>query len=179
MEIKDMIFIVTSGEYSDYGIEAVFSTKEKADEYVERHGTDFRVEEFPVDSCVPDNSKKKWNVYLDYNTGELCGCNPPCGWTPLDRDYFRYANSFASSAELLNFYIEAETISKAVKIASEMLMQVKALESTKFPLLREKCVADHIIREYPIYNYRTGAIVLSGDRILRSGYSATTEKPRI
>ena len=127
MVAADSIFIVTSGEYSDYGIEAVFSTREKADEYVEQHGTDFRVEEFPVDSCVPDNSKKKWNVYLDYNTGELCGCNPPCGWTPLDRDYFRYADSFASSAELLNFYIEAETISKAVKIASEMLMQVKVL----------------------------------------------------
>ena len=30
------VFVVTSGEYSDYGINAIFSTKEKAQEYIDR-----------------------------------------------------------------------------------------------------------------------------------------------
>ena len=29
------VFVVTSGEYSDYGINAIFSTKEKAQEYID------------------------------------------------------------------------------------------------------------------------------------------------
>ena len=34
------IYIVTSGEYSDYAIDAVFSTEEKAHEYIQQHGSD-------------------------------------------------------------------------------------------------------------------------------------------
>lgn len=30
------VFVITSGEYSDYGINAIFSTKEKAQEYVDK-----------------------------------------------------------------------------------------------------------------------------------------------
>lgn len=177
MVAADSIFIVTSGEYSDYGIEAVFSTREKADEYVERHGTDFRVEEFSIDSCVPDNSKKKWDIYLYYNTGDLCDCNLDDG-VLFNRNYFRYVKSASFSAGFLNFNVTAETMSKAVKIASEMFMQVKTLESTKFPLLREKCVISSSSPDYPTYNYRNGTIVLHGNSRLANGYSSTTEEAR-
>lgn len=48
------IYIVTSGSYSDYGINCVFSTKEKADEYVKMKNLsdrweDYNVEEYDVD----------------------------------------------------------------------------------------------------------------------------------
>jgi len=44
------IFIVTSGEYSDYGICAVFSTKEKAQKYIEIYpDQQSEIEEWNVD----------------------------------------------------------------------------------------------------------------------------------
>lgn len=44
------IFIVTSGEYSDYHIDAVFSTEENAKKYAELHPGRFAdIEEFDVD----------------------------------------------------------------------------------------------------------------------------------
>ena len=43
----DKVFIVTSGCYSDYQIEAVFSTKETAEEYIDskKYPDDFTIEE--------------------------------------------------------------------------------------------------------------------------------------
>lgn len=32
-----IVYVVTSGEYSDYHIDAIFSTKEKAEEYIKIH----------------------------------------------------------------------------------------------------------------------------------------------
>ena len=46
------IYIVTSGEYSDYTIDAVFSTKEKAEEYVQQYGTNYRVEDYDIDEEI-------------------------------------------------------------------------------------------------------------------------------
>ena len=49
----DKVYIVTSGEYSDYHIDAVFSCSEHAEEYKERGGGDC-VEEFPLDEPIPE-----------------------------------------------------------------------------------------------------------------------------
>lgn len=43
------IYIVTSGSYSDYGIDAVFSTKELAEIFVSRFGEDMNIEEWDLD----------------------------------------------------------------------------------------------------------------------------------
>jgi len=54
--MEKKIYIVTSGEYSDYGIEAVFSTKEAAEKYATisnstggSFGYDYIVETYGVD----------------------------------------------------------------------------------------------------------------------------------
>lgn len=52
-----MIYIVTSGEYSDYGIDAVFQDRRKAESYCE---------------CHPDAEIEEWeffddNIYTPYN----------------------------------------------------------------------------------------------------------------
>jgi hypothetical protein len=51
------IWIVSSGQYSDYGIVAVFSTKEKANKFTRLSNEfdsydEYRVEEFPLDEKV-------------------------------------------------------------------------------------------------------------------------------
>ena len=49
------VYIVECGEYSDMGIEAVFSTREKAEEFIKYHEYsrwfgDFRISEYNLDS---------------------------------------------------------------------------------------------------------------------------------
>src|SRR3990167_10395534 len=57
-ERMNKVYVVTSGQYSDYGIKAVFSTKEKAEEYI-KLSTDPDInnllEEFELD--IP---KEEW-----------------------------------------------------------------------------------------------------------------------
>ena len=55
--MEKKIYIVTSGEYSDYTIERVFSTKEKANEFIQQHGTDYRIEEYVVDEEIKKRTK--------------------------------------------------------------------------------------------------------------------------
>lgn len=62
------VFIVTDGIYSNYHIEAVFSTKEKASAYCALHGYDF--EEYEVDAVKIDGTVK---VYYNYIFARLCG----------------------------------------------------------------------------------------------------------
>ena len=48
------IFVVTSGEYSDYSINAVFSTKEKAEKYVVATTDEYshyNIETYKIDEC--------------------------------------------------------------------------------------------------------------------------------
>ncbi len=51
------IYIVTSGEYSDYSIDAVFTDKLQAELYAATHNCD-RIEEYESDQCVFETNKK-------------------------------------------------------------------------------------------------------------------------
>lgn len=57
------IYIVTSGEYSDYNIEKVFTKKRDANVYVSLHTSDrfddVRVEEYPLDDVSYEGQKIK------------------------------------------------------------------------------------------------------------------------
>lgn len=80
------IYIVTSGCYSDYGINAVFSTREKAQEYCDMHNNSseswdsYSVETYAVDEpyeeipCVvmvkPCNGSVKAVLYSENEEGE-------------------------------------------------------------------------------------------------------------
>lgn len=57
----EKVFIVTSGEYSDYDIKAVFSTREKAEAYINAKGTDYywEVEEWDVDAESTEGKSTK------------------------------------------------------------------------------------------------------------------------
>lgn len=77
------IYIVTSGDYSDYGVAAVFSTKEKAQEFCKLHNInkedgedvcnadgsyrytpDYRVETWEVDAVFPEVPKDQYGFYV-------------------------------------------------------------------------------------------------------------------
>jgi hypothetical protein len=70
------IYIVESGEYSDRIIEGVFSTREKAEEYIKYHrydswyGDTFRITEYDLDSWNKDDYIYEHVCNIDDN-GEL------------------------------------------------------------------------------------------------------------
>ena len=79
--MEKKIYIVTSGEYSDYGIDAVFTTKEKAVKYVEQHGTYYKIEEYNLDEEV-EKKTQLWCIEFCVEDGKLHEANP----TSFNRD---------------------------------------------------------------------------------------------
>ena len=55
------VFIVTSGEYYDYGIDRVFSTEEKAKEWVNvitsMYGGNYDIEQYELDAPIPERKE--------------------------------------------------------------------------------------------------------------------------
>lgn len=55
------VFIVTSGEYSDYGIDRVFSTEEKAKEWIDiitsMYGGNYYIEQYELDAPIPERKE--------------------------------------------------------------------------------------------------------------------------
>src|SRR5579885_931253 len=70
------VYIVTKGQYYDYGIDSVFSKKEEADRYAAElaHTTRelVRVEEWAIDTMAEMVARKCWHVNLDISTGQFC-----------------------------------------------------------------------------------------------------------
>ena len=175
--IMEKVYIVTSGDYSDYHIAAVFSTREKAEEYVDAHGSDYRVEEYPVDDAEVKKNESIWLVSVNWKTGKVISANPENlseyyadkeGTVQYQRGYDNY----------LDFVLKADSMARAKKVASERFMQVKALHAVKFPLLMKECVIeDYICKIYPFYDYNTGKILLYEDSKMRlaPGFDAPVE----
>ena len=123
--MSNKIYIVTSGEYSDYHIDAVFSTKKLAEDYIQQHGTDYRIEKYNLDERI-DRNTKLWRVEFDIEDGKHTEA--------YVRDYV--ADDFRDTCQVLDclrgpciqFYVDADTMDKAVKIASERFAAVKANE---------------------------------------------------
>lgn len=119
------IYIVTCGEFSDYDIAAVFSTKEKAEEYVDCYGTDFRVEEHDIDTPV-EKKESIWRVCINTETYNVFTCETGI-WGPKMKDVISLVEFYGKgSIPYLMLYIQCDTVKRASKIASERLAQVKA-----------------------------------------------------
>lgn len=62
------VYVVTSGSYSDYGIVGIFSTKEKAEEFMGGRPDKFNgINEYDVDSLPPKKWVTKYRYFLRLN----------------------------------------------------------------------------------------------------------------
>ena len=167
------VYIVTSGEYSEYYIDAVFSTRKKAEEFVDYNGPSFEIEEYEMD--VPfEKSVKLWKVTLDFNNFNMVYCDRHRQQPPYV-EAVQYITDRSNNMEMIDIIVKSDTVTGAVKSASEKLTQVKALMEIKFPQLKKKIVSLYRSIYYPIYNYRTGAIILYPDWRLSPGIEVPTE----
>ena len=71
------VYLVTQGEYSNYHIEGIFSTKKKADTFcktLREIGTRYdrpQVETYPLDDQVGAKSTPFWSVTIRLDTGAM------------------------------------------------------------------------------------------------------------
>lgn len=82
------VYVVTTGSYSDYGVRAIFSTRKKAEEYMERCkaannsdtendgycyvDTDFNsIEEWTLDEGLQERAYDRWHVGIMLDDGSL------------------------------------------------------------------------------------------------------------
>lgn len=75
------VYVVTSGEYSDYHIDGVFDDLNKAEIYVatieDKYGDNARIEEFDTEECQIESSKevkKQWHFTISEKKN-VCYCS--------------------------------------------------------------------------------------------------------
>lgn len=153
------IYIVTHGEYSDYEIDAVFTTEEKAVDYVEQHGTDYKIEEYDLDEAV-EKKKQLWYIEFWVEDGELLEAHPTsrnrnevvdtcCIFEPFNMEEKHY----------IRFYIDADSMERAVKIARERFAAVKANEYIWLRLTRPYKIEMYGYKEYERFNVKTNEFI--------------------
>lgn len=152
------VYIVTSGDYSDYTIGAVFSTEEKANEFIQQHGSDYRIEVFDIDNEVKKETKL-WEVSMYYEDFTLRECH--IAWKDLYiADTFRVLND-CYGKKVLDQYIETDSMDRAIKIASERIAQIKANEHLLYAKAFTKVSRPKwgfSWDEYPTVVYKSGMI---------------------
>ena len=125
------IYIVTSGCYSDYHIEAVFTTQDKANDYVQQNGTDYNIEEYELDKEV-FKVEKLWRVEFTLNKDYGYDKRSSVAASALSNDtsYKYYEDTCGISQYttwyVVSFYVSADSMDRAIKIASERFAAIKS-----------------------------------------------------
>ena len=153
--MEKKIYIVTSGEYSDYRIDAVFSKKEKAEEYVQNNGSDYRIEDYKLDEPIVKENKL-WLISFNLEDGSIEDAKV----SNRKKEYYCDTCNYApySFVKHINFYVEAEFMDKAKKIASERFAAVKANE---YILLRltHPYASTNYKNKYERFNVKTNEFI--------------------
>jgi len=127
------VYVATSGAYSDYHINAVFSTKENAERYNKIHGSgDFEdIEEFEVDEDIALMNRirdEKITIYLvcmdrDGNVKETKK-ELPCLY--LMENILASKREHVLYADCMDMYVIAKDEKHAIKIVNEKRVQLIA-----------------------------------------------------
>jgi hypothetical protein len=152
--IMKTIYVVTSGYYSDYCIEAVFDNEKEAikfaDEIEESH-----VEEYLLNARKVDSDRKIYDVTFSESGEVSVGFrDDQFGGNEID--------TFEKHTTCTVFSLLAKNKKHAIKIASERFMQVKA-QPYLFPHWDEACIYQENwrgYRTYPCYNFVTREMII-------------------
>lgn len=143
-----MIYVVTKGEYSDYHIESVFDSKEKAGDFADY--IDGTVEKYELNR-IDDKTKRYYEEGIwFYNVvitkegrakiiGKSSKSNSEYGGNRLDHAYIGNCRAL-DNEEALFIWVLAKGEEGAIKIANEYRVQIIALnlfDKEKLKLLME------------------------------------------
>lgn len=116
----DKVFIVTSGEYSDYGIDRVFSTEEKAKEWVDvitsMYGGNYNIEQYELDAPIPE--RKEYLFFEAYIENDV-----------VIKSNFEFY--FADEPTDIKFFRQIDGSYDKVCVGTVQLRQGESIESAK------------------------------------------------
>lgn len=155
----DKVYIITHGDYSDYSICAVFSTRDKAEEYVQQHGNTFRIEEHLLDEEVEQS--EIWSVEIGLLSHEIRQCES-CSdsWSSERVDKFKvFEPAFRNSEWGIKMFLRSDSMDRVIKVANERVAQIVANKDLFYASAFNKVEWGIFgIRDYPWVDYNTGKI---------------------
>lgn len=129
-------YVVTSGEYSDYRVDGVFSNKEKADLFANKVG-DRTIEEYNID----DEDQLRQEIWYEVHIN-ICKSSEVKDARVYDLcqsgnffDAVRFTHREGNN-DYFSFYLKALDHDKAKAIALERFHALLAVEPSHFPMLR-------------------------------------------
>jgi len=114
------VYIVTSGEYSDYQIQAVFSTEEKAQEWI-GNNKDEEIEEYELDKA----DERYHYIEVGMRKDGTLALAPEVHWGQKLRPSYHTELS-PRRGELLFWYVQTQDMERAVKVINEKRVQILA-----------------------------------------------------
>jgi len=173
---ENKVFVVTSGEYSDYRIDRVFSTRQKATEYLDTKDDNYTLEVFDIDEPIERRTqiyeisfeldkKKVWRVSTYYDKRL--------------KDLIHIGGRYFNNVKTLDIYIESDSRKRALKIASERYGAIIAGEQTMYPYLRVGVLRHYGNMRPAFFDFNTGELVLIDDHQLAVELPAFIKVKRI
>jgi hypothetical protein len=122
------VYMVSDGDYSDYSIQGVFSTEEKAQKFLSHFMYD-RIEVRNIDPDVPECQGDRYRLEFNIATGEraidrVTNDGQKCDWEPwLSSGQYGDVNRVPLSC---GCYYFAKDLNTAYKIAGDKIMALQA-----------------------------------------------------
>lgn len=155
----DKVYIVTHWIYPVYSICAVFSTRDKAEEYIQQHGNTFCIEEHLLDEEVKQS--EIWSVEIGMLSHKINQCES-CSdsWSVERVDKFRISEPvFRISEWSVKMFLRADSMDRAIKVANERVAQIVANKDIFYASAFNKVGWGILgIQDYPWVDYNTGKI---------------------
>lgn len=159
---ENKVFVITSGEYSDYRIERVFTTRKKALEYLDTKDDGYRLEEYYLDEPI-ERQTQMFCISFELDEKKVrraCTVHGKCY-----KDLIQVCD-WCSFEPTLDIYVESDSKKRALKVASERYGAVIAGEQTMYPYLRVGIVKDYGDARSAYFDFNTGELVLFDDQEL-------------
>ena len=113
---ENKVFVITSGEYSDYHIERVFSTHKKAQEYLDTKDDGYRLEEYYLDEPI-ERQTQVFRICFELDEKKVRRVGTKYG--KRYKDLIQVYKDWRGDGSLLDIYVESDSKKRALKVASE------------------------------------------------------------
>ena len=124
-------YAISSGEYSDYQVHAIFTTKEKAEAALPLYGRDSEIEDFPLDLVVPEWAPGR-HLYrcFKYSSGDVAAYSTDLSELSLwETSMLGHFEPQALDPDRARVYVYAKNKEHAVKIAAEKFAKADAIQA--------------------------------------------------
>ena len=151
------IFIVTTGDYSDYTIDRVFSTRKKALEYLDTQDNNYTLEVYDIDEPI----ERKTHIYqISFELDKKKVIDVDARNSKHYKDLIRIGGKYFNQRKSLDIFVESDSRKRALKVASERYGAIIAGEQTMYPYLRVGVLNHYGRMEPAFFDFHSGELVL-------------------